>query len=131
MPWQLEELMLTIRSTAAHYIRCMKPNPVNEPGWIHRQTVVDQLRYGGVLEAVRVARVGCVAHCMRGMPRPSALLNSWRARASACLLRAHGPDVCHAFVAALSRVGPVPPANPHVARALRPCRHGGRDAGTP
>jgi hypothetical protein len=52
--------MLTIRSTAAHYIRCMKPNPVNEPGWIHRQTVVDQLRYGGVLEAVRVSRVGCV-----------------------------------------------------------------------
>ena len=57
---QLEELMVTIRTTSAHYVRCMKPNPKNEPGWIHRQTVVDQLRYGGVLEAVRVSRVGCV-----------------------------------------------------------------------
>jgi myosin-5 len=36
----------------------MKANPRNEPGWIDRQTLVDQLRYGGVLEAVRVARVG-------------------------------------------------------------------------
>ena len=50
--------MRTIRSTSSHYIRCMKANPRNEPGWIDRQTVVDQLRYGGVLEAVRVARVG-------------------------------------------------------------------------
>ncbi len=60
---QLEELMVTIRTTSAHYVRCMKPNPKNEPGWIHRQTVVDQLRYGGVLEAVRVSRVGCVHGC--------------------------------------------------------------------
>ena len=50
--------MHTIRSTSSHYIRCMKANPRNEPGWIDRQTLVDQLRYGGVLEAVRVARVG-------------------------------------------------------------------------
>ncbi len=60
---QLEELMVTIRTTSAHYVRCMKPNPKNESGWIHRQTVVDQLRYGGVLEAVRVSRVGCVHGC--------------------------------------------------------------------
>jgi hypothetical protein len=67
--------MVTIRTTSAHYVRCLKPNPQNEPGWIHRQTVVDQLRYGGVLEAVRVSRVGYVR------PRPldaSTLLYSWR-----------------------------------------------------
>ena len=55
---QLEELMGTIRSTAPHYIRCLKANPKNLPRLINRKLIVDQLRCGGVLEAVKVARVG-------------------------------------------------------------------------
>ncbi len=47
-----------IRGTTPHYIRCIKPNDDSEPDFINRIRVMEQLRYGGVLEAVRVARSG-------------------------------------------------------------------------
>jgi len=55
---QLAELLEKIKSTAPHYVRCLKPNDKNVPDEIARQRLVDQLRYGGVLEAVKVARAG-------------------------------------------------------------------------
>ena len=55
---QLNELMVTINDTAPHYIRCIKPNDENEADFFHRSRIVDQLRYGGVLQAVQVARAG-------------------------------------------------------------------------
>ena len=47
-----------IYTTKPHYIRCLKPNDANIPDSYNRPRVVEQLRYGGVLEAVRVARSG-------------------------------------------------------------------------
>ncbi|CAN0193358.1 unnamed protein product [Ectocarpus sp. 13 AM-2016] len=47
-----------IRDTRPHYIRCIKPNDNAEPDEVSRVRVMEQLRYGGVLEAVRVARSG-------------------------------------------------------------------------
>ena len=55
---QLGSLMTKIYSTTPHYIRCLKPNDANEPDNFHRIRTTEQLRYGGVLEAVRVARSG-------------------------------------------------------------------------
>jgi myosin-5 len=55
---QLNELMSTIRATHPHYVRCIKPNDLNTHGTFWRNRVVEQLRCGGVLEAVRVARAG-------------------------------------------------------------------------
>ncbi|CAM9289004.1 unnamed protein product, partial [Phaeothamnion confervicola] len=55
---QLHALMEMIRETRPHYIRCVKPNDQATPELIHRARVMEQLRYGGVLEAVRVARSG-------------------------------------------------------------------------
>ncbi|KAA0148544.1 hypothetical protein FNF29_06602 [Cafeteria roenbergensis] len=55
---QLKELMGVIRLTTPHYIRCIKPNSLQAPSIIERPSVVAQLRCGGVLEAVRVARLG-------------------------------------------------------------------------
>ena len=55
---QLAELLAKIRTTAPHYVRCLKPNDANVPDRFNRPRIVDQLRYGGVLEAVRVARAG-------------------------------------------------------------------------
>ena len=55
---QLHMLMNKINATAPHYIRCIKPNDLNSPDIFARMRTVDQLRYGGVLEAVRVARSG-------------------------------------------------------------------------
>lgn len=55
---QLSKLMEKIYSTSPHYIRCLKPNDQNIPDTFHRVRTTEQLRYGGVLEAVRVARSG-------------------------------------------------------------------------
>ena len=55
---QLAELMAKVSSTMPHYIRCLKPNDENVPDKFHRRRTTEQLRYGGVLEAVRVARSG-------------------------------------------------------------------------
>jgi hypothetical protein len=54
----LNELMDLIMSTDPHYIRCLKPNDDSVPGHFVENRVLEQLRYGGVLEAVRVARMG-------------------------------------------------------------------------
>lgn len=55
---QLTQLMTKIESTQPHYIRCLKPNDSAKPNMLTRRRLTEQLRYGGVLEAVRVARMG-------------------------------------------------------------------------
>lgn len=55
---QLGTLMDKIYQTKPHYIRCLKPNDLNVPENFDRIRTTEQLRYGGVLEAVRVARSG-------------------------------------------------------------------------
>lgn len=55
---QLLKLMQRIRSTEPHFVRCIKPNPQNVAGVFSRQSVVEQLRYQGVLQAVEVSRAG-------------------------------------------------------------------------
>ena len=47
-----------IETTDPHYIRCLKPNDAAKPKLLTRKRLTEQLRYGGVLEAVRVARMG-------------------------------------------------------------------------
>ena len=55
---QLNDLMAKVETTEPHYIRCLKPNDAAKPKMLTRQRLTEQLRYGGVLEAVRVARMG-------------------------------------------------------------------------
>jgi len=55
---QLNQLITNVESTEPHYIRCLKPNDAAKPLIITRKRTCEQLRYGGVLEAVRVARMG-------------------------------------------------------------------------
>ena len=54
----LRTLMAVIRTTDCHYVRALKPNPALRPGEVSRGPLVVQLRYSGVLEAVRVTRMG-------------------------------------------------------------------------
>merc|ERR1719498_2083294 len=54
----LQNLMLAVRETDPHFIRCIKTNPQKAPGIFDRQYVEDQLRTGGVLQAVEVGRAG-------------------------------------------------------------------------
>ena len=46
--------------TRPHYIRCLKPNDHNAPDALDRLRLTEQLRYGGVLEAVSK----CVGRCV-------------------------------------------------------------------
>ena len=55
---QLAGLMATLNECHPHYIRCIKPNPENKAGSLVPEYVLDQLRAGGVLEAVRIACAG-------------------------------------------------------------------------
>ena len=55
---QLGLLRARIDATEPHYIRCLKPNDAMVPDDFDPAMIVDQLRYGGVLEAVRVSRAG-------------------------------------------------------------------------
>ena len=55
---QLTDLRRRIDNTKPHYIRCLKPNQSLKPDDFEAAMVADQLRYAGVLEAIRVSRVG-------------------------------------------------------------------------
>jgi myosin-5 len=55
---QLAELRERINQTTPHYIRCLKPNDGLLPDDFHPMVIADQLRCAGVLEAIRVSRVG-------------------------------------------------------------------------
>jgi myosin heavy subunit len=55
---QLTELRKRIDLTSPHYIRCLKPNQSLMPNEFDKAMIADQLRYAGVLEAIRVSRVG-------------------------------------------------------------------------
>jgi myosin-5 len=55
---QLRSLRAKIDVTVPHYIRCLKPNDDLVPDYFEPKNVVEQLRCGGVLEAVRVSRAG-------------------------------------------------------------------------
>jgi myosin-5 len=55
---QLTSLIESVQKTDPHYIRCIKPNDAAKPLMMTRKRTTEQLRYGGVLEAIRVARAG-------------------------------------------------------------------------
>ena len=55
---QLGLLMQALNKTEPHYIRCIKPNNLNKPGIFENNNVLQQLRCGGVLEAIRIACAG-------------------------------------------------------------------------
>ena len=55
---QLKTLRTRIDVTTPHYIRCLKPNDDLICNKFEPRNIVEQLRCGGVLEAVRVSRAG-------------------------------------------------------------------------
>lgn len=55
---QLRDLRERIECTSPHYIRCLKPNDRLVPDTFDPVIIADQLKCAGVLEAIRVSRVG-------------------------------------------------------------------------
>ncbi|DBA03908.1 TPA: hypothetical protein N0F65_004598 [Lagenidium giganteum] len=53
----LNELMVNIRQTNVHYVRCIKPNQKKSSTEMDQAMVVSQLRCAGVIEAIRISRV--------------------------------------------------------------------------
>ncbi|XP_039805225.1 myosin-8-like isoform X2 [Panicum virgatum] len=55
---QLQALLETLSATEPHYIRCIKPNNALKPAIFENSSVLQQLRCGGVLEAIRISCLG-------------------------------------------------------------------------
>ncbi|KAG8784773.1 hypothetical protein FRC15_002641 [Serendipita sp. 397] len=55
---QLNNLMAQLQATQPHFVRCIVPNPYKRPGRVDVPLVLDQLRCNGVLEGIRIARLG-------------------------------------------------------------------------
>ncbi|XP_027093892.2 myosin-6 [Coffea arabica] len=55
---QLQSLLETLNGTEPHYIRCVKPNNLLKPAIFENQNVLQQLRCGGVMEAIRISCAG-------------------------------------------------------------------------
>ncbi|KAK8685437.1 hypothetical protein V6N13_041438 [Hibiscus sabdariffa] len=55
---QLQALLETLSATQPHYIRCVKPNNALKPAIFENKNVLQQLRCGGVMEAIRISCAG-------------------------------------------------------------------------
>lgn len=55
---QLALLMAQLQATQPHFVRCIVPNANKKPGRVDVPLVLDQLRCNGVLEGIRIARLG-------------------------------------------------------------------------
>ena len=55
---QVENLMSTLRETSPNYLKCMKPNTCKRQELFDGNLMLQQLRYSGVLEVVRIRREG-------------------------------------------------------------------------
>ena len=55
---QLTALLTTLKNTSPHFVRCIIPNEQKKAGVIDAPLVLDQLRCNGVLEGIRIVRLG-------------------------------------------------------------------------
>lgn len=55
---QLKSLMDRLRLTKPHFVRCIIPNNVRSPKFLDNHLVLNQLRCNGVLEGIRISRLG-------------------------------------------------------------------------
>eukprot|EP00013_Stygamoeba_regulata_P008304 CAMPEP_0177668838 /NCGR_PEP_ID=MMETSP0447-20121125/23035_1 /TAXON_ID=0 /ORGANISM="Stygamoeba regulata, Strain BSH-02190019" /LENGTH=1404 /DNA_ID=CAMNT_0019175493 /DNA_START=15 /DNA_END=4229 /DNA_ORIENTATION=+ len=54
----LQKLMDMMANTRPYFVRCIKPNPRKKPDDFVEQDVMDQLRYAGMIETIRIRRMG-------------------------------------------------------------------------
>ncbi|ELU16991.1 hypothetical protein CAPTEDRAFT_118472, partial [Capitella teleta] len=54
----LHKLMANLKTTHPHFVRCIIPNEIKQPGLIDAKLVLHQLQCNGVLEGIRICRKG-------------------------------------------------------------------------
>lgn len=61
--YQLNSLMTTLDQTTPYFVRCIKPNTTKKPKNFVNDYVRPQLRYGGLIEALRIIKCGFPTRC--------------------------------------------------------------------
>lgn len=92
---QLDSLLHTVRATRCRYIRCLKPNSSKSSAEFDASLVLQQLRSGGVVQAVRVSRAA-YPHKMTHRECLQRFCNCWGHNTTTWLLRIHRADVTDA-----------------------------------
>ena len=54
----LDSLMTSLRATSPHFIRCIKPNDFQQHTKFDSNLVLNQLKYSGLFEAIRIRKAG-------------------------------------------------------------------------
>ena len=55
---QLTDLIASVQSTEPHFVRCIKPNSTKQRSIMEGSLVLDQMRYSGLFEAIRIRKSG-------------------------------------------------------------------------
>eukprot|EP01119_Soliformovum_irregulare_P020581 TRINITY_DN668_c1_g1_i1.p1 TRINITY_DN668_c1_g1~~TRINITY_DN668_c1_g1_i1.p1 ORF type:complete len:2026 (-),score=563.43 TRINITY_DN668_c1_g1_i1:45-6122(-) len=55
---QLNQLVSTLKNTEPHFVRCINPNLLKEPENFDSRNVLEQMRYLGILDAIKVGHCG-------------------------------------------------------------------------
>ena len=60
---QLEALMTVLNNTTSHFIRCIKPNEMQQSDLFNNSSVMTQLRYNGMCTALKLMQFGFPTRC--------------------------------------------------------------------